>query len=155
MSILDYQKTKYDLFKTYKKPTSDQVDFMRLMDLTEKTKEEDKLLKALTKKFKAYDEFLAQKKSVDAITHAEQKRQKEEQRRARNQKLIILGAALLKKSETDNEIKQLIKSLIADKFISEKDANLFDDDIILIRQSLVHGLPQYTQKSPSEYWGFL
>ena len=142
MSILDYQKTKYDLFKTYKKPTSDQVDFMRLMDLTEKTKEEDKLLKALTKKFKAYDEFLAQKKSVDAITHAEQKRQKEEQRRARNQKLIILGAALLKKSETDNEIKQLIKSLIADKFISEKDANLFDDDIILIRQSLVHGLPQ-------------
>lgn len=142
MSILDYQKTKYDLFKTYKKPTSDQVDFMRLMDLTEKTKEEDKLLKALTKKFKAYDEFLAQKKSVDAITHAEQKRQKEEQRRARNQKLIILGAALLKKSETDNPTKQLIKSLIDDKYISEKDANLFDDDIILIRQSLVHGLPQ-------------
>lgn len=142
MSILDYQKTKYDLFKTYKKPTSDQVDFMRLMDLTEKTKEEDKLLKALTKKFKAYDEFLAQKKSVDAITHAEQKRQKEEQRRARNQKLIILGAALLKKSETDNQTKQLIKSLIDDKFISEKDANLFDDDIILVRQSLVHGLPQ-------------
>ena len=142
MSILDYQKTKYDLFKTYKKPTSDQVDFMRLMDLTEKTKEEDKLLKALTKKFKAYDEFLAQKKSVDAITHAEQKRQKEEQRRARNQKLIILGAALLKKSETDNEIKQLIKSLIEEKFISEKDSNLFNDDVVLIRHSLIHDLPQ-------------
>ena len=142
MSILDYQKTKYDLFKTYKKPTSDQVDFMRLIDLAEKTKEEEKLLKALTKKFKAYDDFLAQKKSVDAITHAEQKRQKEEQRRARNQKLIVLGAALLKKSETDNEIKQLIKALVDEKFISEKDANLFDDDIILIRQSLVHGLPQ-------------
>ena len=142
MSILDYQKTKYDLFKTYKKPTSDQIDFMRLMELTEKTKEEEKLLKALTKKFKAYDDFLTQKKEVDAITHAEQKRQKEEQRRARNQKLIVLGAALLKKSETDNEIKQLIKALVDEKFISEKDANLFDDDIILIRQSLVHGLPQ-------------
>lgn len=142
MSILDYQKTKYDLFKTYKKPTSDQVDFIRLIELAEKTKEEEKLLKALTKKFKAYDDFLAQKKSVDAITHAEQKRQKEEQRRARNQKLIVLGAALLKKSETDNEIKQLIKALVDEKFISEKDANLFDDDIILIRQSLVHGLPQ-------------
>ena len=71
MTNQEYQKAKYDLFKTYKKPTSDQVDFMRLMDLTEKTKEEDKLLKALTKKFKAYDDFLAQKKSVDAITHAE------------------------------------------------------------------------------------
>lgn len=142
MSILDYQKTKYDLFKTYKKPTSDQVDFMRLMELTEKTKEEEKLLKALTKKFKAYDDFLSQKKEVDAITHAEQKRQKEEQRRARNQKLIVLGAALLKKSETDNEIKQLIKALIDDKFISEKDANLFDEDIVLIRHSLIHDLPQ-------------
>ena len=142
MTNQEYQKAKYDLFKTYKKPTSDQVDFMRLIDLAEKTKEEEKLLKALTKKFKAYDDFLAQKKQVDAITHAEQKRQKEEQRRARNQKLIVLGAALLKKSETDNEIKQLIKALVDEKFISEKDANLFDDDIILIRQSLVHGLPQ-------------
>ena len=142
MSILDYQKTKYDLFKTYKKPTSDQVDFMRLIELTEKTKEEEKLLKALTKKFKAYDDFLTRKKEVDSITHAEQKRQKEEQRRARNQKLIVLGAALLKKSETDNETKQLIKSLIADKYISEKDANLFEDDIILVRQSLIHDLPQ-------------
>ena len=142
MSILDYQKTKYDLFKTYKKPTSDQVDFMRLIDLAEKTKEEEKLLQALTKKFKAYDDFLTQKKEVDAINHAEQKRQKEEQRKARNHKLIVLGSALLKKSETDNETKQLIKSLIADKYISEKDANLFEDDIILVRQSLIHDLPQ-------------
>ena len=142
MANQDYQKTKYELFKTYKKPTSDQVDFMRLIDLAEKTKEEEKLLQALTKKFKAYDDFLTRKKEVDSITHAEQKRQKEEQRRARNQKLIVLGAALLKKSETDNDTKQLIKSLIDEKFISEKDANLFDDDIILIRQSLVHGLPQ-------------
>ena len=142
MTNQEYQKAKYDLFKTYKKPTSDQVDFMRLMDLTEKTKEEDKLLKALTKKFKAYDDFLAQKKSVDAITHAEQKRQKEEQRRARSQKLIILGSALLKKSETDIETEQLIKALIDDKYISEKDANLFDDDIVLIRHSLIHDLPQ-------------
>ena len=142
MSILDYQKTKYDLFKTYKKPTSDQVDFMRLIELTEKTKEEEKLLQALTKKFKAYDDFLTRKKEVDAITHAEQKRQKEEQRRARSQKLIVLGSALLKKSETDNNTKQLIKSLIDEKFISEKDANLFEDDIILVRQSLIHDLPQ-------------
>ena len=142
MSILDYQKTKYDLFKTYKKPTSDQVDFIRLIELAEKTKEEEKLLQALTKKFKAYDDFLTRKKEVDSITHAEQKRQKEEQRRARTHKLIVLGSALLKKSETDNEIKQLIKALVDEKFISEKDANLFDDDIILIRQSLVHGLPQ-------------
>ena len=142
MTNQDYQKTKYELFKTYKKPTSDQVDFIRLIELAEKTKEEEKLLQALTKKFKAYDDFLTRKKEVDSITHAEQKRQKEEQRRARNQKLIVLGAALLKKSETDNEIKQLIKALVDEKFISEKDANLFDDDIILIRQSLVHGLPQ-------------
>ena len=141
MSILDYQKTKYDLFKTYKKPTSDQVDFMRLIELTEKTKEEEKLLQALTKKFKAYDDFLTRKKEVDAITHAEQKRQKEEQRRARSQKLIVLGSALLKKSETDNNTKQLIKSLIDEKFISEKDANFFDEDIVLIRQSLIHDLP--------------
>ena len=131
MTNQEYQKAKYDLFKTYKKPTSDQVDFMRLIELTEKTKEEEKLLQALTKKFKAYDDFLAQKKEVDAMNHAEQKRQKEEQRRARSQKLIILGSALLKKSETDNETKQLIKSLIADKFINEKDANLFVDDIVL------------------------
>ena len=142
MSILDYQKTKYDLFKTYKKPTSDQVDFMRLIDLAEKTKEEEKLLQALTKKFKAYDDFLTRKKEVDAITHAEQKRQKEEQRRARSQKLIVLGSALLKKSETDNDTKQLIKALIDDKYISEKDANLFVEDIVLIRQSLIHDLPQ-------------
>ena len=142
MSILDYQKTKYDLFKTYKKPTSDQIDFMRLIDLAEKTKEEEKLLKALTKKFKAYDDFLAQKKEVDAMNHAEQKRQKEEQRRARSHKLIVLGSALLKKSETDNETKQLIKSLIEEKFISEKDANLFNDDVVLIRHSLIHDLPQ-------------
>jgi hypothetical protein len=142
MTNQEYQKAKYDLFKTYKKPTSDQVDFIRLIELAEKTKEEEKLLQALTKKFKAYDDFLTRKKEVDSITHAEQKRQKEEQRRARNQKLIVLGAALLKKSETDNEIKQLIKALVDEKFISEKDANLFDDDIILIRQSLVHGLPQ-------------
>jgi hypothetical protein len=142
MTNQEYQKAKYDLFKTYKKPTSDQVDFIRLIELAEKTKEEEKLLQALTKKFKAYDDFLTRKKEVDSITHAEQKRQKEEQRRARNQKLIVLGAALLKKSETNNEIKQLIKALVDEKFISEKDANLFDDDIILIRQSLVHGLPQ-------------
>ena len=142
ISISDYQKAKYELFKSYKKPTSDQVDFMRLIELTEKTKEEEKLLQALTKKFKAYDDFLTRKKEVDAITHAEQKRQKEEQRRARSQKLIILGSALLKKSETDNETKQLIKALIDDKYISEKDANLFVEDIVLIRQSLVHGLPQ-------------
>ena len=142
MANQDYQKTKYELFKTYKKPTSDQVDFIRLIELAEKTKEEEKLLQALTKKFKAYDDFLAQKKEVDAINHAEQKRQKEEQRRARTHKLIVLGSALLKKSETDNETKQLIKSLIDDKFIDEKDANFFDDDIVLIRQSLVHGLPQ-------------
>lgn len=142
MTNQEYQKAKYDLFKTYKKPTSDQVDFMRLIDLAEKTKEEEKLLKALTKKFKAYDDFLSQKKEVDAMNHAEQKRQKEEQRKARTHKLIVLGSALLKKSETDNEIKQLIKALVDEKFISEKDANLFDDDIILIRQSLVHGLPQ-------------
>ena len=142
MSISDYQKAKYELFKSYKKPTSDQVDFMRLIELTEKTKEEEKLLQALTKKFKAYDDFLTRKKEVDAITHAEQKRQKEEQRRARSQKLIVLGSALLKKSETDNNTKQLIKSLIDEKFISEKDANLFDEDIVLIRHSLIHDLPQ-------------
>lgn len=142
MSILDYQKTKYDLFKSYKKPTSDQVAFMQLYEKEERTKEEEKLLKALTKKLKAYDDFLSQKKEVDSITHAEQKRQKEEQRRARSQKLIILGAALLKKSETDNETKQLIKSLIADKYISEKDANLFEDDIVLIRHSIIQNLPQ-------------
>ena len=142
MTNQEYQKAKYDLFKTYKKPTSDQVDFMRLIDLAEKTKEEEKLLKALTKKFKAYDDFLSQKKEVDAITQAEQKKQKEQERKARSHKLIVLGSALLKKSETDNEIKQLIKALVDEKFISEKDANLFDDDIILIRQSLVHGLPQ-------------
>ena len=142
MSILDYQKTKYDLFKTYKKPTSDQIDFMRLIELTETTKEEEKLLKALTKKFKAYDDFLSQKKEVDAITQAEQKRQKEEQRRARSQKLIILGSALLKKSETDNATKQLIKALVDEKFISEKDANLFDEDIVLIRHSIIQNLPQ-------------
>ena len=115
---------------------------MRLIELTETTKEEEKLLKALTKKFKAYDDFLAQKKEVDAMNQAEQKRQKEEQRRARSQKLIILGSALLKKSETDNDTKQLIKSLIEEKFISEKDANLFVEDIVLIRQSLIHDLPQ-------------
>ena len=142
MTNQEYQKAKYDLFKTYKKPTSDQVDFMRLIDLAEKTKEEEKLLQALTKKFKAYDDFLTRKKEVDAITHAEQKRQKEEQRRARSQKLIVLGSALLKKSETDNNTKQLIKSLIDEKFISEKDANLFEDDIILVRQSLIHDSPQ-------------
>ena len=142
ISISDYQKAKYELFKSYKKPTSDQVDFMRLIELTEKTKEEEKLLQALTKKFKAYDDFLTRKKEVDAITHAEQKRQKEEQRRARSQKLIVLGSALLKKSETDNNTKQLIKSLIDEKFISEKDANLFDEDIVLIRHSLIHDLPQ-------------
>lgn len=142
MTNQEYQKTKYDLFKTYKKPTSDQVDFIRLIDLTEKTKEEEKLLRALTKKFKAYDDFLAQKKEVDAITQAEQKRQKEQERKSRNHKLIILGSALLKKSEKDNETKQLIKSLIDEKFISEKDANLFVEDIVLIRQSLIHDLPQ-------------
>jgi hypothetical protein len=141
MANQDYQKTKYELFKTYKKPTSDQVAFMQLYEKEEKTKEEEKLLQALTKKFKAYDDFLAKKKEVDAMNHAEQKRQKEEQRRARSQKLIILGSALLKKSETDNETKQLIKSLIADKFIDEKYANLFEDDIILVRQSLIHDLP--------------
>ena len=85
---------------------------------------------------------MTRKKEVDSITHAEQKRQKEEQRRARNQKLIILGSALLKKSETDNDTKQLIKALIDDKYISEKDANLFVEDIVLIRQSLIHDLPQ-------------
>jgi hypothetical protein len=142
MANQDYQKTKYELFKTYKKPTSDQVAFMQLYEKEEKTKEEEKLLQALTKKFKAYDDFLAKKKEVDAMNHAEQKRQKEEQRRARSQKLIILGSALLKKSETDNETKQLIKSLIADKFINEKDANFFDDDIVLIRHSIIQNLPQ-------------
>lgn len=142
MSISDYQKAKYELFKSYKKPTGDQVDFMRLIDLAEKTKEEEKLLKALTKKFKAYDDFLTQKKEVDAITQAEQKKQKEQERKARSHKLIVLGSALLKKSETDNDTKQLIKSLIDEKFISEKDANLFEDDIILVRQSLIHDLPQ-------------
>ena len=142
MSISDYQKAKYDLFKSYKKPTSDQVAFMQLYEKEERTKEEEKLLQALTKKFKAYDDFLAQKKEVDAMNHAEQKRQKEEQRRARTHKLIVLGSALLKKSETDNEIKQLIKSLIDDKFIDEKDANFFDDDIVLIRQSIIQNLPQ-------------
>ena len=141
ISISDYQKAKYELFKSYKKPTSDQVAFMQLYEKEEKTKEEEKLLQALTKKFKAYDDFLAQKKEVDAMNHAEQKRQKEEQRRARSQKLIILGSALLKKSETDNETKQLIKSLIADKFINEKDANLFVDDIVLIRHSIIQNLP--------------
>ena len=141
MSISDYQKAKYELFKSYKKPTGDQVAFMQLDEKEEKTKEEEKLLQALTKKFKAYDDFLAQKKEVDAMNHAEQKRQKEEQRRARSQKLIILGSALLKKSETDNETKQLIKSLIADKFINEKDANLFVDDIVLIRHSIIQNLP--------------
>ena len=85
---------------------------------------------------------MAQKKEVDAITQAEQKRQKEEQRRARTHKLIVLGSALLKKSETDNDTKQLIKALIDDKYISEKDANLFVEDIVLIRQSLIHDLPQ-------------
>ena len=84
----------------------------------------------------------AQKKEVDAMNHAEQKRQKEEQRRARTHKLIVLGSALLKKSETDNETKQLIKSLIDDKFIDEKDANFFDDDIVLIRHSIIQNLPQ-------------
>ena len=142
MSISDYQKAKYDLFKSYKKPTSDQVAFMQLYEKEEKTKEEEKLLQALTKKFKAYDDFLTRKKEVDTMNHAEQKRQKEEQRRARTHKLIVLGSALLKKSETDNEIKQLIKSLIDDKFIDEKDANLFVEDIVLIRQSLIHDLPQ-------------
>ena len=142
ISISDYQKAKYELFKSYKKPTGDQVAFMQLYEKEEKTKEEEKLLQALTKKFKAYDDFLAQKKEVDAMNHAEQKRQKEEQRRARTHKLIVLGSALLKKSETDNQIKQLIKSLIDDKFIDEKDANFFDDDIVLIRQSLIHDLPQ-------------
>ena len=142
MSISDYQKAKYELFKSYKKPTGDQVAFMQLYEKEEKTKEEEKLLQALTKKFKAYDDFLTRKKEVDSITHAEQKRQKEEQRRARSHKLIVLGSALLKKSETDNDTKQLIKSLIDEKFISEKDANLFEDDIILVRQSLIHDLPQ-------------
>ena len=142
MSISDYKKAKYELFKSYKKPTSDQVSFMQLYEKEERTKEEEKLLQALTKKFKAYDDFLTRKKEVDAITHAEQKRQKEEQRRARSQKLIVLGSALLKKSETDNNTKQLIKSLIDEKFISEKDANLFDEDIVLIRHSLIHDLPQ-------------
>ena len=149
MANQDYQKTKYELFKTYKKPTSDQVDFIRLIELAEKTKEEEKLLQALTKKFKAYDDFLAQKKEVDAMNHAEQKRQKEEQRRARSQKLIIHGSALLKKSETDNETKQLIKSLIADKFINEKDANLFVDVIVLIRHSIIQILPPCLPPLPS------
>ena len=142
ISISDYQKAKYELFKSYKKPTSDQVSFMQLYEKEERTKEEEKLLQALTKKFKAYDDFLTRKKEVDAITHAEQKRQKEEQRRARSQKLIVLGSALLKKSETDNNTKQLIKSLIDEKFISEKDANFFDEDIVLIRHSIIQNLPQ-------------
>ena len=132
ISISDYQKTKYELFKSYKKPTSDQVAFMQLYEKEERTKEEEKLLQALTKKFKAYDDFLTRKKEVDAITHAEQKRQKEEQRRARSHKLIVLGSALLKKSETDDDTKQLIKSLIEEKFISEKDSNLFNDDVVLM-----------------------
>ena len=142
MSISDYQKAKYGLFKSYKKPTGDQVAFMQLYEKEEKTKEEEKLLQALTKKFKAYDDFLTRRKEVDAITHAEQKRQKEEQRRARSQKLIVLGSALIKKSETDNNTKQLIKALIDDKYISEKDANLFEDDIVLIRHSIIQNLPQ-------------
>ena len=141
-SALEFKKTKYELFSKYKKPTSDQVAFMQLYEKEERTKEEEKLLQALTKKFKAYDDFLEQKKQADEILQAEQKRQKEQERKARNHKLIVLGSALLKKSETDNNTKQLIKSLIDDKFISEKDANFFDDDIVLIRQSLIHDLPQ-------------
>ena len=142
ISALEFKKNKYDLFSKYKKPTTDQVAFMQLYEKEERTKEEEKLLQALTKKFKAYDDFLEQKKQADEILQAEQKRQKEQERKARNHKLIVLGSALIKKSETDNQTKQLIKSLVDDKFISEKDANLFDDDIILVRQSLVHGLPQ-------------
>jgi hypothetical protein len=73
MANQDYQKTKYELFKTYKKPTSDQVAFMQLYEKEEKTKEEEKLLQALTKKFKAYDDFLAKKKEVDAKPKAPRK----------------------------------------------------------------------------------
>ena len=142
ISALEFKKNKYDLFSKYKKPTTDQVAFMQLYEKEERTKEEEKLLQALTKKFKAYDDFLEQKKQADEILQAEQKRQKEQERKARNHKLIVLGSALIKKSETDNQTKQLIKSLVDDKFISEKDANLFDEDIVLIRHSLIHDLPQ-------------
>ena len=45
MSISDYQKAKYELFKSYKKPTGDQVAFMQLYEKEEKTKEEEKLLR--------------------------------------------------------------------------------------------------------------
>ena len=91
--------------------------------------------------YKDYDDLDEEIQAFQPAYDETTKKQKEQERKARSHKLIVLGSALLKKSETDNDTKQLIKSLINDKFIDEKYANLFEDDIILVRQSLIHDLP--------------
>ena len=140
MNNQEYMQVKFDKLKTYKKPTDEQLKFMELFNLSERTKEQEKLLLALTKKFKANDDYLKSKKLVNNIVNAENRIANEQARKDHAHKMIVAGGLFLSDIEKDDYLKQKLQSYMDSGKIKEKDRSLFVEYLNSnpIRESFIH-----------------
>lgn len=116
-------------FKAYKSPNDAQRLIVALGEKKERSVDDDKKLAVLMKAEKKAAELMKARAATNLIINAE----KTEARKLETRKKIIWGAALLKASENDPEVGQVLCKLFNHRYISDRDKDAVKADFDAIQ----------------------
>ena len=127
MSKIDneYLNELVQRFSEYKSPTEAQQLIVLLGKKEQRTKEDDKKLNVLLNAEKKLEQLNKARAETRKLLQAE----KDKERKARNRRLIVWGAALTKAAENDAEMRQIMQKLFADGYVAEKDKDVVRSDL--------------------------
>ncbi len=133
MSIIDteYLNELVQRYKAYKSPTEAQQLIVLLAEKSQRTNEDNKKLNVLLKAEKKLEQLNKARAETRKLLQAE----KDKQRKARNRRLIIWGAALTKAAENNAQMHQIMQELFNEGFVSDKDKDAVRQDL---KQSQEH-----------------
>lgn len=141
----EYLNKLMERFKSYKSPTETHQLIIALGEKINRTKEEEKNLNILLNAEKKLEQLNKARAEARKLLQAE----KVKERKARNHRLIIWGSALLKASENDAQIAQIMQKLFESGYISERDKEVAKQDLKSNHQQIqsIHQLANFNRNN--------
>lgn len=122
---LAFLETMLPRIRAYKKPSHEQQQIIALCRINQRTEIQDKQLTTLVQVQIKAQELRDARRKASAID----KEKKDIERKKETRRKIVWGSALKTASENDPQIKQLMRRLFNDGYISDKDKELVQSDI--------------------------
>lgn len=127
----DYLSLLVIRFKGFKSPNDTQKLIIALGEKQDRSIDDNKKLAVLLKAEKKAAELLKARAATNRIINAE----KIEARKQETRKKIVWGAALIKASENDPKIAQIMHKLFIDGYVSDRDKDAVKADFDAIPAS--------------------